>query len=259
MAVLAIGALGLITGAGPTSGDEGVIRLTQAQRGAFNVGDARGAVQLVADPASGGDVLKLDYTVPVGTAFGIWTKDFPKELAPGAVDVVRPVVRSAGGAGPIAVALEIKGTSGVQKIPLDVGGDPTPAEQLLDWPAIGALREVVVSVTRVGQGEPAVGSLWIDVRFAPLPPLRKLALSPPARFGGVILAGIVAACLATFLRWIGGDWKVMTPPGGIGRDLIQGVGAVAIAALALGIEAIGGRGPLEVGWAPVWLALAGAA
>ncbi len=134
-----------------------------------------------------------------------------------------------------------------------------PAEQLLDWTAIGSVKEVVVSVTRVGQGEPGVGSLWLDVRFAPLMPLRKLALSLPARFGGVILAGILGAAIAAFLRSLTGGRTGATPARGIGRDLIQGVGVVAIAALALGIEAVGGMGPLEVGWAPVWLALAGAA
>ena len=52
-------------------------------RGAFNVGDARGNVGLVAEPEPGGDVLKLDYSLPPGTAVGVWTKGFPAGLARG--------------------------------------------------------------------------------------------------------------------------------------------------------------------------------
>ncbi len=243
-------------------GDEGaVIRLTQAERGSFNVGASRGEVRLAADPAAGGDVLKLDYTVPTGTAFGIWTKGFPEDFSAGSIDVVRPFVRSADAdaARQIAVALEIKGTAGTQRIPLDVGTYVSPTEHRLDWSTIGAIKEVVVSVAHAGEGDPAVGTLWIDVRFSPLTPLRKLALSPPARFAGVVLAGLVAAGFAAFLRWVGGGRPGAIPVGGLARDLLQGAGVVAIAALALGINAVGGMEPLEVSWVPVWLALAGAA
>ncbi|HEX8203156.1 MAG TPA: hypothetical protein VF590_21955, partial [Isosphaeraceae bacterium] len=54
-------------------------------------------------------------------------------------------------------------------------------------------------------------------------------------------------------------------PGGSGwgrslqRDFVQGAGAVAIGALVLGVDLMGGTGPLEVGWTPLALAVAGAA
>ena len=234
--------------------DEGrPVRLAAAaERGAFNVGASRGNVSVVADPQAG-DVLKLDYSVPAGTAVGAWTKGFPPDLA---ADVVSAAVKATG-ADPVAVALEIKGTAGVQRIPLTIQPDWAGREWLLDWTTIGSLKEVVVSVSRSGDDPPSAGTLLFDIRFERLPPLRKLGLSPAARFGGVVLAALVAAALAALLRFA-------NPRGGrtsrgLGRDLVQGIGVVAVAALALGIDVIGGLGPLEVGWAPIWLALAGAA
>ena len=108
--------------ASPAADGEGrPVRLTEsAERGAFNVKAAQGAVAVVADPDAGGDVLKLDYTVPPGTAVGVWTKGFPASLADGGVEVVRPMVRAADPESirRVAVALEIKGSAGVQRIPL---------------------------------------------------------------------------------------------------------------------------------------------
>ena len=43
----------------------------------------------------GGDVLKLDYTLPPGTAAGVWSKAFPERLNAGNVDVVRLGVKAA--------------------------------------------------------------------------------------------------------------------------------------------------------------------
>jgi hypothetical protein len=57
----------------------GPIRLTDAaERGAFNVGAALASVSTQPDPAAGTEVLKLDYTMPRGTAAGVWAKAFPE-------------------------------------------------------------------------------------------------------------------------------------------------------------------------------------
>ena len=51
-----------------------------AEQGTFNVGAAHAAVARVPDPAAGGEVLKLTYTIPTGTTAGVYAKGFPPEL-----------------------------------------------------------------------------------------------------------------------------------------------------------------------------------
>ena len=55
------------------------------------------------------------------------------------------------------------------------------------------------AATPVGDGTVS-GSLLLDIGFEPLAPLRKLSMSPPAQFGGVALAALVAAAIAGLVR-----------------------------------------------------------
>ena len=66
---------------------------------------------------------------PPGTAAGVWTKGFPAGLADGGVDVVRAAVKAADPESirRVAVALEIKGTAGIQRIPLETQAGWSPA------------------------------------------------------------------------------------------------------------------------------------
>ena len=221
--------------AAPTSGQE--VRLTEAaERGTFNVGAARAGVTPSTDPAAGA-ILRFDYTIPPGAAAGVWAKRFPEGLKEGGVDLVRPSARAAdpGRLRQVAVTLEIKGSAGVQRIPLELHHDWAPAEQDVDWKAIGTLSEVVVSVSRVGEGEPASGTIDLDVRFERLPLSQRLATYRAAKLGGVLLVGLVAALLAALApRATAGP----RPRGGLLRDALQGAGAVAIAGLAIGIYAL---------------------
>src|SRR4051812_41897637 len=59
-----------------------------AQQGTFNVGAAQVSIGHVSERGVG-DVLELTYTVPQGTAAGVWSKEFPARLNPGEVDMVR--------------------------------------------------------------------------------------------------------------------------------------------------------------------------
>ena len=71
------------------------IRLSEAaELGTFNVGPARAAVRRVPDPAAGGEVLTLDYTIPRGAAAGLYAKAFPGGLDADRVDVVRLAVKA---------------------------------------------------------------------------------------------------------------------------------------------------------------------
>ena len=207
-------------------------RARHVQRG----GGAGRASTPSTDPAAGA-ILRFDYTIPPGAAAGVWAKRFPEGLKEGGVDLVRPSARAAdpGRLRQVAVTLEIKGSAGVQRIPLELHHDWAPAQQDVDWKAIGTLSEVVVSVSRVGEGEPASGTIDLDVRFERLPLSQRLATYRAAKLGGVLLVGLVAALLAALApRATAGP----RPRGGLLRDAVQGAGAVAIAGLAIGIYAL---------------------
>ena len=49
----------------------------------------------VTDLTAGGDVLKLDYTIPPGAAAGIYAKSFPGGLSADRVDVAQLAAKAA--------------------------------------------------------------------------------------------------------------------------------------------------------------------
>src|SRR5205814_447912 len=74
--------------------------------------------------------------------------------------------------------------------------DWTFREEVVAWPTIGTLTEVVFLVNRAGGSEPVEGTLYLDLRFQRLPSLQKLSTYPAARIGGTLLIGLVMALLA---------------------------------------------------------------
>ncbi|HZW32139.1 MAG TPA: hypothetical protein VFF52_15615, partial [Isosphaeraceae bacterium] len=260
------------TGSTAARAADRAVRLADAtELGTFNVGPARAVVQ----KAREGDHLDLDYTIPRGAAAGLYAKAFPGGLGPDRADVVRLAVTASNPdqARHVGVAIEIKGTAGVQRIPVEVHTDWTPTGELVDWPRIGTLKEVVVSVTPAGDAAPAQGMIAIDARFERLSPLQRLSLSPVARLGGVLLAGLLVALLTALLRSVLGRQSTSATASfparrlevesswlrGLRADLVRGAGTVFIALLVIEIALIGDKRPLELGWTAVWVALAGAA
>jgi cyclic beta-1,2-glucan synthetase len=248
----------------PARADDSPTRLADAaEQGAFNVGPARAAATKANDPTAG-DVVRLDYSTPPGSAAGVWAKAFPRDLNAETVDVIRIGIRAetADQARQVTAAVEIKGSTGVQRIPVAVGTDWEYRELFVDWSAVGRLTEVVVSISpRAG---PTDGTVYVDARFERLPPLRRLSTTPTSRLGGVVALAIIGAAIAG-LVWLArrrhdrSAWETPTRPLPIAHDFVRGVGVVAIAALAMAVYHIGGLGRLEVGWTSLALALAGTA
>ncbi len=250
-----------------------------AEQGTFNVGAAHAAVTRVTDPDAGGDIVKLDYMIPPGTAAGMYAKAFPLALRAAEIDVVRLAVKAAepGPARQITAAIEIKGTAGLQRIPLEIQSDWASVEQTIDWPLIGTVKEVVFMVNSISNRAPASGTILIDARFERLPVLRKLSLSTGVRFAGVLLASLMIWLVTALLRAIGGwrsgsdtDFRVETlvvrpaPARAAGLqqlmgDLVRSAGVVLIALLVIETFSLGSRGRLETGWTALGLAVAGAA
>ena len=269
-----------VAGNAPAHAADDVIRLCEAaEQGTFNVGPASAVVRRVTDLTAGGDVLQLDYTIPPGTAAGIYAKSFPGGLSADRVDVAQLAAKAASPEqrDQIVLVVEIKGSAGVQRIPLPIHPDWAPVEEIVNWPAIGTLSEVVVSVSPTAQSGSAKGSIAIDIRFKRLSILRKLGMSSWARFGGVFLASLVGWLLASLLRSTAFPWPGREPtsesealpgqsvpaettrPRWLLRDLVKGAGAVFIVVLAMAIDLLGEKGPLEAGWTALGIAIAGAA
>jgi cyclic beta-1,2-glucan synthetase len=263
----------------PATTSHSIRLLDAAELGAFNVGAAQGNVSRLDDGGAGAAVLKFDYTLPQGTAAGVWAKRFPDGLDPAGVDVVRAAVRVADSAHAraVAISLEIKGTAGIQRIPLEPRVEWFSLERSVDWPAVGTVSEVVVSVNRAGDGAPAVGTFSLDVRFERFSLARRLAAHQVARVAAVALIALAAALLAGLLRTASVLRPAAEPPQttgdrtapdpatgaprahGLPRDLIQGVGTVAIACLAIAVYALGAMGRMDAGWAIAGAAVAGGA
>src|SRR5438874_2480122 len=154
------------------------IRLTDAaERGTFTMGGARAAVSPVVDPLSHEPLLQLEYTLPRGTAAGVWAKRFPETVSANTTDVVRVRIWAPDSdqLRYVTGTLEIKGAAGgIQRIPLDMHPARGQAQTAVDWPAIGTLGEVVVAISRAGDAESVTGRLFIDVSFARRSALEKL-------------------------------------------------------------------------------------
>ena len=249
------------------------------EQGTFNVGPAHATATRVHDPATGEDSLKVTYTIPPGTSAGVYSKAFPTELGAGQIDLLRLRVKpdEPGPAPEITAAIEIKGSAGVQRIGAEVRPDGGFTEQLIDWPAIGTVQEVVLLISGTGDHATATGTLLVNARFEPLPWLRKQSLSPGVRFSAVLLAGVLAALAAGLLRRVmagtrigDAEGKTETISGAVSAprpsgwrafsgDLLRGMGVVLTGLLALETDLLGSKGPLEAGWDALGVAVAGAA
>ena len=68
----------------------GSASLTEAgEQGTFNVDPAEAEMARSFEPAVGGDVLRLKYTIPAGSTVGVFVKVFTEEAGTGASDVCR--------------------------------------------------------------------------------------------------------------------------------------------------------------------------
>jgi cyclic beta-1,2-glucan synthetase len=220
------------------------IRLSEArQSGVFNMGTGQAVVNKLPEPKNTEGPLKIDYTLPPGTAAGVWAKAFPPGFVSGQLDLVQIIVK---GVGPdqarrVNAKIEIKGSAGTQSIPLDLSAESARFEYPIAWGTIGRVDEVVVAIGQIGP-ESTSGSIVLDVRFEPTPWTRELAGSMPARFTGVIgLAAILSLFWALARRVLGEGHPIGFQPSGLRRDFFQGTGTVAIALLSLWIFEFGGR------------------
>ena len=195
----------------------------------------------------------------------MWISGFGTSLHENTPDVARIRLLSAGAADPdLDVAFELKGTHGMQRIPLQVHDGWSETEHQLDWDAIGTLKEGVVLVVRSGDGPPVSGTLSFSVELSRLPLLRRFSLMPLARLCAILLLGLVVAGLAAvpgrcpgIARQSGCRPARDFRRSGLAADFVLGSSVVFVIVIALGIYDLSGR--TDAGWSCVVLGLAAVA
>ncbi len=258
----ALGALAatLLLGPPALGFDAPSIRLVDAaQSGVFNVGQGQASVNKVEGVGEPDGAIKLDYTLPKGTAAGFWTKAFPAGLDAEHLDQIEIAAKHAGPAQPgrVDASIEIKGTAGTQRIPLELGDDWARSARPIDWRAIGTVNEIVVAIGQVGD-EPASGSITLDARFVRQSWASRFGDSPFSKFALVLMIAVALAFAEWLVKRTFGEGRpVGFQATGLHRDLIQGVGTALILGLALAVYEVGGWGPSGGGWGSPWFALAG--
>ena len=243
--------------------------LDSREQGVLNIGKSWAEMSHVSEPSLDKEVLRLDYSIPKGTVAGVWTKGYPAELTSDAVEIVRVGINlpEPNQASQIALKVEIKGTAGIQLIPLELRPGWNDFQDSVDWDRIGDLAEVVFVLDQAGDTDPAAGSVFFDLSFQALPQVPTISTSVMERIGGVFLTSLLLALLVAVLsRLVGREANrgarspmiATTRLGNLTRDFAYGAAAVLVAGMAIGIYSLGTTTDLETGWWCVVVGIVGA-
>lgn len=279
---------GCVAGVAGSAQDNEVKRsfshLDAADIGVFNIGLALGGVVKSFDETLKKDVLRFEYSLPKGSIIGVWTKDYPPAMNANVIDAVRFGVNvpNISQLRQVSVKAEIKGTKGMQKIPLYLRDGWNYIQEAIDWNTIGDLREVVFVVSPTSIDLKGASPLWFSpsgansmngngsaegvldfvLDFYTLTFLQKYFIF--VKVGSVLLTGLLTALMAAFLGISFGRSRVSKedrhPLGPsllsrLKRDLVYGTAAVLVGGLALFIYSMGRASPLDAGFSCNFLAV----
>ncbi|MBU1862804.1 MAG: hypothetical protein KKH94_03965 [Candidatus Omnitrophica bacterium] len=149
--------------------------LDAGAKGMFNIGPGNGVVKCSFHEEVAKDVWKFDYTVPIGAIVGVWSQKFPAGLSPENVDAVRIGVNmpTPEQVNQVAVKVEIKGETTMQKIPLTLQPGWNYFHEQIDWGMVGTIKEFVFVVSPMAGGptiQSPMGGSPIEVSRAEGPP-----------------------------------------------------------------------------------------
>jgi cyclic beta-1,2-glucan synthetase len=245
------------------------------EKGVFNIGASKGTIAGFFNENLGKDVWAFEYSLPVASVVGIWTKSYPGDLDASAADAVHIGVQvpDANQLTQASVKLEIKGESGMQTIPLSLKPGSNLITERINWGTIGALTEVVFVVSPMAVGplvvspvglspmenkEPVKGTLYFDLEFGKLSFMQKN--STLIKVALALLLGLLASLgTALGLR----AWKRENRPGPrvpeeesekgrlaaiLARDFFYGTVTVLIAGAALYIYSLSSINALSGGF-----------
>jgi cyclic beta-1,2-glucan synthetase len=199
---------------------------------------------------------QLKFSLPAGSATGVWAQYAESDGFPPKAQVLRyDYVVDAETPLPLRVSWEIKGATGVQRVPLILRERTGTSEVILDTPRIGAWNETVFVVAHPGGTVPLSGGLTLKAQWVTWSPLRRVAGTPWGQWLGLLLAAFLAAglsCCTAPRRENEGPRVNWLRDLGFALACLLGSGSVL--ALLASANTVPGRFPLT----PVAVALAGA-
>ncbi|MBI4971229.1 MAG: hypothetical protein HZC17_05265 [Candidatus Omnitrophica bacterium] len=268
--------------------------LDAGEKGVFNIGQSQGSIKNTFDETLDKDVWQFDYSVPVGSVVGIWTKSYHPDLNSFRADAVKIGVNVPKGEQllEVSVKVEVKGTTGMQTIPLNLKSGRNSLREPISWGTIGQLTEVVFVVspmagssklsTAVGPNQTAAaapakdvkaasGTFYFDVEFNHLSFLQKNLTF--VKIGLIVLAGFLLFLLASLFGGLlsRGDSnklklsnverfniavRARANGSALKMDFFFGVIAVLMGGAAVNIFALGTTSPLDAGFNFNFLGLA---
>ncbi|MFZ5801616.1 MAG: GH36-type glycosyl hydrolase domain-containing protein [Candidatus Omnitrophota bacterium] len=264
--------------------------LDAGEKGVFNIGPSQGSVTGVFDESLKRDLWEFSYTLPEGSTVGIWTKSYPEDYGAEVADAVKIGVKVPHGdqIQQVTVKAEIKGTRGMQSIPLRLQPGWNYFLEAVNWNTIGNLTEVVYVVSPMAIGPMAInpigvspleiseavtGKLFFDLRFGRLTPLEKNFTL--IKVSLVILLSLLMAGVAAFLKRIFRGRRMSAAPSAVPaedlsafprswlwhlkKDLFYGAVAVTILAIGFMICGLGKGSTLDTNFHFLGIALLGAA
>ncbi len=232
-----------------------------AESGAFNFGAAEASVSPKTEDSEQ-PALHLYYSVGKDGGAGIWTKNYPSELRSDSVDILSSSIHLPSEVQPsdIALKVEIKGTNAVQVIDLQPASGWSHVEAPIQWDRIGKLNEVVLVVTRVGDGESVSGTLQWKVEFFQLTFWDRQSASVVSRIAATALLaailGLVCWSTGFSLRSLSGGGKQAEVCSPARRDFTFGLATVLVAGIALATFSLGSES-FSGGWHCLLIALMG--
>ncbi|MFC2092011.1 hypothetical protein ACFLTD_04490, partial [Elusimicrobiota bacterium] len=141
--------------------------LDAKKRGVFNIGSARGSVNTTYDEELQQKVLRFNYSAPQKSAVGVWTQDFPEKLDPSTANTARINLKpdDISQLDNLSAKIEIKGTMGIQEIPVDLASGWNSSEKTIDWDMIGNINEAVLVISPNDGYDNISGTLYFNLDF----------------------------------------------------------------------------------------------
>ena len=177
----------------------------------------------------GKGVWELRFTLPPGSAAGIWTKSLTVERKTNPAHALSyALTLDSAEAAVLPVTWELKGSAGIQSIPMVLRAGTRCREVALDWNRIGNWGEGVLAVSHPGGRETISGVIRIQAGLIRWPLWHVVMAHPWGRWFGLLLVAVLAV---GFRKQLG----VAVVPGLGARSVGLGIASVlaVISVLAL--------------------------
>ncbi|MEI8139665.1 MAG: hypothetical protein WCI03_07345 [bacterium] len=255
--ILVIGLLSALCVSRSAFPDDGALSHA-SQQGVFQIAGASASL------TQSNRAWQFQFSLPPGAAAGIWAKYTETDGLPSKAHVLRYDYELARDTPiPLRVSWEIKGSSGVQTIPLVLRKRQGQGKLLIDAARIGSWNETVLVVAHPGGATALSGGLGIKTKLVVWAPWRLVLASPFGRWLCLLATALLAAAVAGVMRRAR-DCAPCAHPDKVGlkqgwqRDLIFGLACVlgvgAMLAMLANANTSPGRSPLTI----IGVSLAGA-